>query len=174
MAIITYLIIDLRDTHDIPVTRAAWALAAAQVAGMAGRVVLAAWSDRLRSGRVTAITVALAGAAVGATIMAVFPAAAPFWSILLLAVGFGFFSFGWYGPWVVHIAEVAPGHAVGLALALAMTANQLAIVTAPPLFGLLVDITGGFTLPWLAVAVALLLAAVRVRVGAARLRRPAG
>ncbi len=170
MAIITYLIIDLRDTHDIAVTRAAWALAAAQVAGMAGRVVLAAWSDRLPSGRITAITVALVGAAAGATIMALFPATAPFWSLLLLAFGFGFFSFGWYGPWVVHVAEVAPDHAVGLALALAMTANQLAIVTAPPLFGLLVDVTGGFTIPWLVVAAVLLLAAARVRAGTARLR----
>ena len=174
MAIITYLIIDLRDTHGIPVIQAAWALAVAQLAGVAGRVVLAAWSDRLRSGRITAISVALGGAAVGAILFAVLPATAPFWLILLLAAGSGFFTFGWYGPWVVHIAEIAPDHAVGLALAMAMTANQLAIVSAPPLFGTLVDVSGGFMVPWLMVAGALLVAAIRVRVGRPRGRGSAG
>lgn len=160
-AIISYLMLYLRDVHSVPLTRGAWMLFGAQGAGAAGRIALAAWSDR-SSHRMVPVAVAAGAAAVGALIYGVMSAGVSFVLLLLISTAIGFFAFGWYGPWIVFVAESAPPHAIGMTLALAMVANQLAIVVVPPLFGLLFDITGGYTVPWLAVGAFLLLIATRV------------
>ncbi len=162
--IISYLMLYLRDVHDIPLTRGAWMLFGVQSAGVAGRVVLAAWSDRV-SNRMLPVVLAAGAAALGAVIFGLTGAGPSFPILLILSIVAGFFAFGWYGPWVVFVAEAAPGHAVGMTLALAMTANQLGIVLAPPLFGLLLDLTGGYVVPWLITGG--FLAFVSVRVGLA-------
>src|SRR5947209_6858961 len=77
---------------------------------------------------------------------------------LLVAAWLGFFGLGWYGPWVAFIADVSPRESRGLALGTAMAVNQVAIVAAPPLLGLLHDATGGYVAVW-SCLVALLLAA---------------
>ena len=46
------------------------------------------------------------------------------------------------------MTETAPPGRTGFALGLAMAANQIAIVLAPPTLGLLRDATGGFAAPW--------------------------
>ncbi len=146
--IISYLMLYLRDVHAVPLTRGAWMLFGAQGAGVAGRVVLAAWSDRV-SNRMLPVVLAAGTASLGAVVFALAAGGPSFTALLMLSILVGFFAFGWYGPWVVFVAEAAPGHAVGMTLALAMTANQLGIVIAPPIFGLLLDLSGGYVLPWL-------------------------
>lgn len=141
-------------------------LFAAQIGGVAGRVVLARWSDRLRSGRLVAVLLAMAAAATGSFVLAVLPGETPLAMLYAVAVALGFATFGWYGPWVVYVAETASGRAVGLTLALAMTANQLGLIAAPPLFGLIVDLADANYRPaWLALAVVLLLATLRTLAG---------
>ena len=46
------------------------------------------------------------------------------------------------------MTEAAPTGRTGFALGLATAVNQVAIVLAPPLLGLLRDATGGFAAPW--------------------------
>jgi predicted MFS family arabinose efflux permease len=159
--IISYLMLYLRDVHDISLTRGAWMLFGSQVAGVTGRVVLASLSDRV-SNRMFPVVVAAGGAAAGAAVFAVMTAGPSFTTLLLITIVVGFFAFGWYGPWVVYVAEAAPPHAIGMTLALAMTANQLGIVLAPPVFGLLLDLSGGYVVPWLVVGVFLALVAIGV------------
>jgi MFS family permease len=158
--IISYLMLYLRDVHDIPLTRGAWMLFGAQGAGVAGRIVLAAWSDRI-SHRMLPVVLAAGAASLGAAGFAVITAGPSFAILLSISIAVGFFAFGWYGPWVVFVAEAAPSHAVGMTLALAMTGNQLGIVLAPPVFGLLLDVSGGYVVPWLVVGGFLALVAVR-------------
>lgn len=107
-------------------------------------------------------------AAAGAAAIPLLPPATPSPAIFVLAAAFGFFTFGWYGPWVVHVAESGQDDTVGLTLGLAMTANQLGIVAAPPLFGALLDLTGGYTAPWLAVSALLVATAARLGLAARR------
>ncbi|MDH3463923.1 MAG: MFS transporter, partial [Acidimicrobiia bacterium] len=54
-ALLSYLMLYLRDVHDIPLATGAWVLFGAQISGVAGRILLARWSDRLRSGRQVAV-----------------------------------------------------------------------------------------------------------------------
>ncbi len=144
--LISYLMLYLRDVHGVPLGRGAWSLFATQMAGVAGRVALAAWSDRLAS-RLRPVEFAAWAAAIGTVVLAALPQGFSYTGLLWLSAGLGFFAFGWYGPWVVFVTEAAPGRAVATTLALAMTANQIAIVAAPPLFGLLLDMTGTYVLP---------------------------
>lgn len=169
--LISYLMLYLRDVHGIPLARGAWMLFATQAAGVAGRVALAAWSDRQPS-RLTPVAISAGVAAVGATVLAALQAGPSYGILLALSAVLGFFAFGWYGPWVVFVAEAAPGRAVGTTLALAMTANQLAIVVAPPIFGLIYDLSDSYATPLLVTAV--FLAVVAFRVGLVARRLPAG
>ncbi len=172
-ALLSYFMLYLRDVHGVPLTRGAWLLFVAQMSGVVGRVVLARWSDRIRTGRLPAIRTSIVATALGMFTLAALPVNVPLPALYVAAGVIGFWTFGWYGPWVVHVAEAADGQAVGLTLALAMTANQLGLVAAPPLFGLLLDIADSNYRPaWAALGVVLLLGASRVRAGESQDRPP--
>lgn len=165
-AVVSYLLLYLRDRHGIGLAAGGGCLFAAQMAGVAGRILLARWSDRFGPGRrLRPVLVSLTVTAAGTTVLAVLPTV-PLAAAVGLAAAFGFFAFGWYGPWVVHVADVAPDEATGLTLALAMTGNQLGIVAGPPLFGAVHDLSGGYTAAWLALGAVLLAAAARVALAA--------
>jgi predicted MFS family arabinose efflux permease len=173
-AVIGYLILYLRDDIGIPVTTGAWILFATQMGGVAGRVALAAWSDRARRGRTLAITTSIGATSAFLVVLALVPHDSGLLALATVAALLGFFGFGWYGPWVVHVAEIAPSRSVGLTLAVAMTGNQLGIVLAPPLFGVLLDASGGYVVPWLAVAGFLALVAWRTGSAPSSDRPPRG
>jgi MFS family permease len=175
LCIVAYLLLFLRDVHDIPLTAGAWVLAVSQVLGMGGRVALAAWSDkRFRTRRLHLVVLSLVMTAVLLCVVAWLPQGVSVPVVGVVAGALGFFAFGWYGPWVVHTSEIAPRGSVGLTLALSMSATQLGIVVAPPLFGLLLDLSSSYLLAWLVLASALLGAALGVAVhlhGEDRLQR---
>lgn len=107
----------LRDRHGIGLAVGGACLFAAQMAGVAGRVVLARWSDRFGAGRrLRPVLFTVLMTAAGTALPAVLPAVSVT-VILVVVVIRGFFAFGWYGPWVVHVADVAPAEATGLTLA---------------------------------------------------------
>jgi predicted MFS family arabinose efflux permease len=158
-AIQTYLMLFLRDIHHIQLTRAAWVLVVVQVAGGAGRILLAAFSDgpdRTRRGPIIASMLATASLMTGLPLLSASTSLPP---LFIFAAFLGFFAFGWYGPWVVHITEAAPSCATGLLLSVAMTANQIAIAATPPLLGFLHDISGdSYLVLWWVPSAAILLA----------------
>lgn len=163
-ATVSYLLLYLQDRHGIPLAAGGGCLFAAQMAGVVGRIVLARWSDRYGAGRrLRPVLISLLVTAAATAGLAVLPTV-PLPVAVALMVPYGFFAFGWYGPWVVHVADVAPGNATGLTLALAMTGNQLGIVAGPPLFGAIQDLSGGYTAAWLGFTAILLAAATRVAV----------
>jgi predicted MFS family arabinose efflux permease len=139
-------VLHLHEVAALSPGRAALILVAAQVAGAAGRVLLALFSDRAgsRQGVVTASMLA----AVAAMAVLVTPAGRSPVVACAVFVWLGFFGIGWYGPWVTLVTEAAPAGRTGFALGLVMAVNQVAVVLVPPLLGLLRDLTGGFAAPW--------------------------
>ncbi|MFI5681270.1 MFS transporter [Streptomyces cellulosae] len=140
-------VLHLHQTSSVDAGQAALILVASQGAGVAGRICLAAWSDRSRSGRYVIVLVCMAAVIAGLTVLMTPAGRSP-----VVASGvfiwLGFFGFGWYGPWVAYVTEAAPPGKTGFALGLAMSVKQIAIVTVPPALGLLVDITSSFTPAW--------------------------
>jgi predicted MFS family arabinose efflux permease len=147
-AILTWLMLYLRDHSHIALTRGAWFLSLAQLAGAAGRVGLAAWSDRAPAARFRLLWLCMIAVAAGFVVLLLIPPQIPEVALALLAAWLGFFGLGWYGPWVAYLADTAPADKVGLTLGAAMAINQLGIIGAPPLLGLVHDLTGGYTALW--------------------------
>jgi MFS family permease len=156
--ILTWLMLYLRDHAHIALTRGAWFLSLAQAAGVAGRIGLAAWSDRAPAARFRLLALSMLAVAGGILLLMFVPSQTPEPALALLAAWLGFFGLGWYGPWVAYLAETAPADKVGLTLGAAMAINQLGIISAPPLLGLVHDLTGGYTALWACVVVALMIA----------------
>ncbi|MFI6988942.1 MFS transporter [Nonomuraea wenchangensis] len=149
-------VLHLHETASLAPGTAALVFVAVQAAGAAGRICLAAWSDRgrsgasdrhRRSGRYAWVLVCLVAVGVGLVALAT-PAGRSPLAASLLFVWLGFFGIGWYGPWVAHLAESAPPGRTGFALGSAMAVNQVAIILTPPALGLLKDVFHGFAPAW--------------------------
>ncbi|WP_043492357.1 MFS transporter, partial [Pseudomonas aeruginosa] len=160
--ILVFTVLYLHETLEIGIGMAATLLFVAQGSGVAGRILLAAWSDRCRAGRYFPVMVCLGAVILGLLALVLLPLQSPLGMGLVVA-WLGFFGFGWYGPWVAYVADTAPVGKTGFALGLAMAINQLAIVLAPPALGLLKDFSHSFVPGWLALC---LMAAVALVVTA--------
>ncbi|EVT87247.1 MFS transporter [Pseudomonas aeruginosa VRFPA09] len=160
--ILVFTVLYLHETLEIGIGMAATLLFVAQGCGVAGRILLAAWSDRCRAGRYFPVMVCLGAVILGLLALVLLPLQSPLGMGLVVA-WLGFFGFGWYGPWVAYVADTAPVGKTGFALGLAMAINQLAIVLAPPALGLLKDFSHSFVPGWLALC---LMAAVALVVTA--------
>jgi predicted MFS family arabinose efflux permease len=140
-------VLHLHETASYGAEQAALVLVAAQAAGVAGRICLAAWSDRFRYGRYATVLACLAASAVAMAALMTPAGRDPVVACALL-VWLGFFGIGWYGPWVAHLAESAPPGRTGFTLGLVMAVNQVAIILAPPALGLIKDVTDSFVPAW--------------------------
>jgi sugar phosphate permease len=121
-------------------------------AGIVGRIVLAAWSDRCKSGRYYPVLACLGAVTVILTLLPLLETQ----DVMILGVFMaltGFFAYGWYGPWVAYVAETAPVDRKGFALGMAMTANQISVVLIPPVIGLSRDSLGTYAYGWGALAI---------------------
>jgi MFS family permease len=158
-ALLTYFMLFLRDEQSIQLVDGAWLMFAAQSCGIGGRIILAAWSDRPGTSRFRLVVASMLAVAAGMLVLALLRSPMPWPVLILIAAWLGFFGLGWYGPWVAFLADSSPPDSVGLALGTAMAVNQVAIVAAPPLLGLLHDLTGGYVAVWGCLAVLLAAAA---------------
>jgi MFS family permease len=140
-------VLHLHEVTSMDSASAALVYVAVQCAGALGRICLAAWSDRHRSGRYACVLTCLAAVIIGMTLLTTPISRSPV-AACLLFIWLGFFGIGWYGPWVAYAAESAPPDHTGFALGLAMAVNQVAVILAPPVLGLLTDLTGSFAPAW--------------------------
>ncbi len=154
--LVTYLILYLKETLATPLGVASGILALAQAAAVAGRVSWGRTSDRAFGGSRKTVIVLVALLASGASLaLAALTPRTPVWLVALVAALFGFTIIGWNGLYVTLISELAGPDSAGTALGFSLTAVQMGIVVAPPLFGHLVDVTGSYRPAWVLLAAAL-------------------
>ena len=72
--------------------------------------------------------------------------------IALIAIVLGLTMLSWMGMYTVLVSELAGAARTGTALGAAQLLMRVGMSVMPPLFGLLIDITGGYALPLAAVA----------------------
>jgi MFS family permease len=147
-AILTYFMLYLRDAHAIPLVNGAWLMFVAQLSGVAGRVILAALSDRPGASRFRLVIASMLAVTAGLIALALLQPQMSWSLLILISAWFGFFGLGWYGPWIAFLADVAPPERLGLTLGVAMALNQVAAVVTPPLLGFLHDLTAGYAAVW--------------------------
>jgi predicted MFS family arabinose efflux permease len=157
----SFLVLYLKDVVGLPVVAAAWYLAAAQVTGMGGRVAFGFLSDRAFGGRrrivlfLTGIGSALCSLAMAGT----GPGSSP-WLLSALALTFGFVGIGWNGVQHTLMAELAGPRDTGTAVGLGLAISSLGVTLGPPAFGWLVELIGGYRLPWVSLAASMGLALI--------------
>ncbi len=126
----------------VPLTEAGLRLAVAQAAGVAGRIGWALLADRV--GALPVLTVC--GLAIFASALAL-ALAGPGWpgaAVVLAGIAMGATAVGWNGVMLAEAARIAPPGQVGAATAALSFAFALSMLVAPPLFSVLVGLTGGY------------------------------
>lgn len=159
MVIVGHLTIFLTHKESISPLLAGQIYSVSLFFGMLGRIILA-WisdyffQDNRRKPLLFSVFTALASILIFTTNIHV-----PIWMLFLLNGCLGFFGLGWYSLFIVEVAEKSSKDSIGLTVSFALTLNQLAIISAPPIFGLIVDIAG-YTWAWLSIAILLFLSGI--------------
>jgi len=136
LSLVTYLVIYLTRELGFSLVQAGLMLAAAQAAGIAGRLLAGALADR--SGRPMQVLGVL-GCAMGLSALAAaqFSSHWPVWAMLLTCIAFGASAIGWNGVFLAEVARLAPAGAVSAATSAALFVTYAGILTGPAVFALL-------------------------------------
>ena len=137
---------------DLPA--AGLALAVAQIAGLAGRVLWGVVGDRLAGHTWTVLGVL--GLVMAVVAVATVAVVWPFPVLAALCFVFGFTASGWNGLFLAEVARLAPAGRVGESTGAVLIASYAGLVVGPILFGLLVAWSGSYVPGFLAAAVACL------------------
>lgn len=163
-SLLGYLALYGREALGLSAVDAGRLLALAQLGGAASRLAWGVVSDRFfasrrRPGIVISAVLALASftlLAVGARL----PAAL----IALLALTAGAAAFGWVGLYFTLVAELGGARYAGLLTGVAVAFSWSGVLVGPPLFGVMLVVTGGWYASWLVLAaIALIVALVLPR-----------
>lgn len=129
-------------------------LAVCQFGGAIGRVMWGVVSDRVFRGQRMIVLVAtgiITAVCAGATSM--LAPDSPLWMLTVLVFIFGLSAVGWNGLYHVAMAETAGPKYAATGVGLSMTMNQIGTFLGPPIFGLIVDSTGSYSVAWQVMAV---------------------
>ncbi|KYH38983.1 MAG: MFS transporter [Candidatus Bathyarchaeota archaeon B23] len=126
------------------------------MAGIPGCIAIAALSDRIESRRIPAVVTSL----LFLTLYIPFILGlADWWMLLTLSAIYGFLGSLWVLPFAM-LSEASPEGKAGVAMGVMNTLGILAYTAASPLYGALVDLTGGYRVPLLLASAATLLSAL--------------
>jgi sugar phosphate permease len=164
-SLLAYLVLYAKDAFDVSAVRAAQFLATAQVGGTASRVLWGVASDRSFGGRRRPGVVA--SAAIGALSYAALALGSllPQWLVYPLAFVAGAGAFGWVGLYFALVAEIGGPRHAGLLTGAATACSWSGTLIGPPIFGLVLEATGGYAASWLiltAIALAVVLTLPRL------------
>jgi predicted MFS family arabinose efflux permease len=154
-----YLVLYLRDVVGMPLVTAARFLVLAQLTGAAGRVAFGLLSDRVFGGRrrLVLVMAGIGSTACSLLIAGTGPETSP-WLFAILALVFGFVGIGWNGVQYTLMAELVDARSVGTAVGLGLAVSSFGVTVCPPLFGAFVERAGSWTLPWVSLGVAMVVA----------------
>lgn len=143
VCLMSFLVVYFAETFGFALAFAGYALTAANIGGIAGRIGWGALADRFAIPRRLLGLLGLASAML-AMVTAVFAATWPAWTLLVACAVFGATAIGWNG---IHLSEIArhapPGRAGALTGACGVV-TYAGIVIGPPLFALLTTLTGSY------------------------------
>ena len=143
ITLITYLVSYLNLELGYSLVAAGLVYSSAHAAGIIGRIVWGAVADRCLSPRRTlgALGVMMALSGVG---VACFGADWPLPAVILVSALFGASAVGWNGVYLAEVARLAPPGWVGATTGGTMFLTFIGALVAPPLFGLVVGLAGGY------------------------------
>ena len=90
--------------------------------------------------------------------MSLLPTMMAQWKMALLAVGLGMLLSGWHAVYSVLLPELSGPALASSAVGLGYGIVEIGSLMAPPLFGYIVDVTGGYRWAWSFVALVVAIA----------------
>ncbi|KWW96729.1 hypothetical protein TR75_12900 [Hydrogenibacillus schlegelii] len=149
MSLTAYVVFYGQEHMGYPPYAAGLLLFLSEVGGSVGRVAWGFISDRAFRGDrwrglmiIAVSTFALNGA------LALLPAKTSFYLTAFIVGWLGLTVVGFNGLWMVQAAESAPKSLAGLASGLSLSIGSLGVVLIPPVFGWILDRTGGYRWAW--------------------------
>ena len=146
----TYLVLFLTQEMKYPVALAGQYYALSFFIGAVGRVVWSLVSDYLLAGRrkliLVIITIILLLSSLALGVISFLPAFLPLLMSAILA--FAISGIGWNAIYLTILGEAVEKKSTGLATGVGYFFGFLGSLTAPPLFGFMVDLTDAFGCAW--------------------------
>ena len=146
---VSYLVLFSREHFSMSAGGAAGLLIVFQISGAVGRIGWVLVSDLLFRGR-RALSLASVGvlAGVGMAFLALIPSDASLLAVLALMFAVGVTAFGITGLHAFLITELAGPGLTGTAFGFTTMVGGVGAFGIPPLFGLIVDRTGSYSMGW--------------------------
>jgi len=165
ITLLAYLVTFLVESFSLSLVLAGMVMAASQLTSVAARIGWGVFADRIATRRAT---LGLLGIGMGLTAITALAAspAWPLWALFAFAMAYGATAVGWNGVFLAEIARRAPRDRISDATGGSAFFTFLGVVVTPPLFHLVLVLTGSygatyaiFGVPALAAGVRLLLTA---------------
>lgn len=157
-----FVVTFLNERVGLALVSAGAVMAAAQAAGIAGRILWGWVADRFLSARALLLLLGLAMGLTGAATGLV-TGAWPVSAIAAVTMLLGASALGWNGVYLAEVAQLAPAGAVGAATGGALSLTFLGVVIGPPLFSAVVTATGSYRPAFFAAALAAAAASLTLR-----------
>jgi sugar phosphate permease len=155
IALVTYIMLYLKDSKKFDLVLAAFCLTLINVGGILGRMFWGVLSDRFFKGsrkfvlRIIAFLIFLIALILGLNINL------PWIALLFVLFIFGLSGMGWNGVYHAYIGELSRKESVGRTTGLCMTIVFVGNICGPILFGRIIDITGSYNMAWLSLCAAM-------------------
>ncbi len=149
LSFVGYLTIYLVDEQSFRPTTAGLALALALAAGVIGRIVWGAASDRYFTSHATSLWLAALGSAGGLLVFLLAGSGPALWVSIVVI---GFCGIGWNGVYLALVADRATLKTLGRATGSALLCLYAGVALLPPLFGLLFELIDSWPGTWLTAA----------------------
>ncbi|HWI27655.1 MAG TPA: MFS transporter [Stellaceae bacterium] len=157
-----YVVTFLNERIGLALVAAGAIMAAAQVAGIAARILWGWVADRFVAARALLLALGLAMGVAGAATGFITPGW-PVAAIVAVTMLLGASALGWNGVYLAEVAHLAPAGAAGAATGGALSLTFLGVVIGPPLFGAVVAASGSYRPAFLAAALTAASAALILR-----------
>ncbi|GGF14701.1 MFS transporter [Halobacillus andaensis] len=153
MCLNTYLVLFTYEQIGINLVLAGLLLVVSEVGGSLGRIGWGVISDRVFGGkRLTVMAIIVTITLFASAVVAFIPHGTPYGLLIPLFFLFGFSVSGFNGIWMNLASELVPKEQAGLSSGFSITLGSLGVISLPPLFGLIVDQTAGYTFGWLMIS----------------------
>jgi len=139
----SFLVVYLTESLGWSLVGAGFALTAATLGGVVGRIAWGSIADRALPPRQTLGTIGIATAFCGAVLASAMPAW-PTALLIVIALFFGATAIGWNGVQLSEVARHAPKGAAGAVTGATAFITFSGVVAGPPIFALLAAVTGDY------------------------------
>lgn len=143
ITLVAYLVTFLTESFALSLVLAGMVMAASQLTSVAGRIVWGVFADRFATRRAT---LGMLGIGMGITGLFAITAGPdwPLWATFAFAMALGVTAVGWNGVFLAELARLAPKDRVSDVTGGASFFTFLGVVVMPPLFHLVLGLSGSY------------------------------